>query len=118
MLDYKFDTISSNSINEAILFSCYKEENSSIQGFKLYYDPTDTSEIKPAYISFGSKSVTSPATYKVSANASLRNTIVLRHLAGEDILYIYVGNDNGLISTYNIDYFKHTLSWSNASSSA
>ena len=122
MLDYKFNTVYSNSINEAVLFSCYKEENGIIQGVKLYYNPIDKNSISgvnPAvYVSFGDTNINDKAVYSVNPDAEVRNTIVLRHIAGENVLYIYTGNNGNLVADYNITQFEHTLTWSSNSSSA
>jgi len=53
-IDYKFEHKTSNTANEAILLSCYEDNNGSVQGFKLFYNPrTDNSNPVPQ-ISFGS----------------------------------------------------------------
>jgi len=45
--------------------------------------------------------------------------LVLRHRAGENILYIYCGADNtGLATTYSSSNFRKSITWSSINSDA
>jgi len=109
-IDYRFDPIQNSSVNEAVLLSCYKEVGSSKYGFKLFYNPSaDT--IAPQ-ISFGSTDIISDTNvFRLNSTIDKRGIVVLKHRAGEPTLYVYSGtNSSGLITDYDPNAFRHTLS--------
>ena len=118
-VDFKFDYVTSATANEAILLSCYQEEGGSAQGFKLFYNPKSTTVPAPQ-ISFGSTASSSSEQVRTIGTSILnRGTVVLRHRAGDTLLYIYSGSDNtGLIGTYSAAAFRKSINWSAVASNA
>lgn len=118
-IDYRFDAIENNIASEAVLISCYNNANSSVQGFKLFYNPKLGGSGVPQ-VSFGSTSSSSTDNVKSVGNTiNNRNIIVLRHRAGDANLYVYSGaNTTGLISNYSNAAFRQTCTWSGITSDA
>lgn len=121
MIDYRFEYAASN-YNEAILLSCYDESNNSTQGFKLYYKPNaEASSLTPVpQISFGSTASSSSTNVQViGSSMNNRGIVVLRHRAGDSLLYVYTGaTSNGLTTTYSPGEFRKAITWSGLTSNA
>lgn len=119
-IDYRFEHITSDSANEAVLLSCYSDTNDSIQGFKLFYNPRTINTNPVPQISFGNTATSSEDNvYSIGSSIANRGMVVLRHRAGESILYVYSGSTNsGLLTEYSMNDFRKTLTWSGATSNA
>ena len=117
-IDYRFEHRTSSVADEAVLLSCYDNTNGSVQGFKLFYNPKAASPVPQ--ISFGSTASQSTTNVRtIGAKITTRNMLVLRHRAGENILYIYCGSDNtGLANSFTSSNFRKTISWSAIASDA
>lgn len=115
-IDYRFEAKTSTQASEAVLLSCYSETDE--QGFKLYYNPQGGSLIPQ--ISFGSTASSTTSNIRsIGSSITNRNVVVLRHRAGENILYVYSGSTaSGLISEYSSSNFKQTIEWSANASNA
>lgn len=115
-IDYRFEAKTSTQASEAVLLSCYSETDE--QGFKLYYNPQSGSLIPQ--ISFGSTASSTTSNIRsIGSSITNRNVVVLRHRAGENILYVYSGSTtSGLISEYSSSNFKQTIEWSANASNA
>ena len=113
-IDYRFEHKVNDSYDEAVLLSCYNDNNGTIQGFKLFYSPHSNNSNPVPQISFGS-TATSGSSNILTIGTSLNNRgmIVLRHRAGESNLYVYTGSSNtGLAINYSNNTFRKSLPWS------
>lgn len=118
-IDYRFEQVANDNVNEAVLLSCYEEANGSTQGFKLFYNPKAISPVPQ--ISFGDTSQLSDSNvYTIGSNLNNRGIVVLRHLASEpEYLYVYSGsNASGLINEYSPSNFRKVLIGSGNASNA
>ena len=117
MIDYRFEHKTSNS-SEAILLSCYGEAGNSVQGFKLYYNPQSGSPVPQ--IGFGNTDSQSSQNIQViGSTINNRGVVVLRHIAGESVMYVYTGSTvSGLNGTYNRSEFRKTVTWSGINTDA
>lgn len=105
-IDYKFNIANSPLLNtnqyegynphrQSILMSCYYDNNSSISGFKLYYDLSDHT----SKFSFGDSSDDSHVvTLTGHDDAHDRNIIVIRHQKNSPTMYIAYGTTTNGIS--------------------
>ena len=117
-IDYRFEH-KVMTADEAVLVSCYSNASSSIQGFKLFYNPKASNVNPVPQVSFGDTSSTSTQVRTIGKTINTRNMVVLRHRAGDSLLYIYCGADNtGLASTYSSSNFRKTINWSAIASDA
>ena len=105
-IDYRFNIDNSPNLSNAnyagytphrqsILLSCYRDDSSSINGFKLYYDLTD----QTSKISFGDSGTEShTVTLSGRTDAHNRNIVVIRHPKNSASLYVAYGtNGNGML---------------------
>ena len=106
-IDYRFNIDNSPSLatanyagytphRQSILLSCYRDDSTSINGFKLYFDLTD----QTAKISFGDSGTEGHAiTLSGRTDAQNRNIIVLRHPRNSPTLYVAYGTgESGLLN--------------------
>ena len=114
-IDYRFEHVVNDSANEAVLMSCYNDSEGSIQGFKLFYNPRSTNSNPVPQISFGSTATISDTNvYTIGSTINNRGMLVLRHIAGEPMLYVYSGsNTGGLITEYDANTFRKVLTIEN-----
>lgn len=117
-IDYRFEAKTSTTASEAVLLSCYSETDQ--QGFKLYYNPNPQNGNWIPQISFGSTASSTTLNIRsIGSSITNRNVVVLRHRAGENILYVYSGSTtSGLINEYSSSNFKQTIEWSANASNA
>lgn len=118
MIDYRFEHRTSTIANEAILLSCYDESGDSAQGFKLFYNPQSGAPVPQ--ISFGSTDSQSATNVQtIGSTINNRGVVVLRHIAGDPILYVYTGStSSGLNTNYSSGEFRKAINWSAMSNSA
>ena len=111
-IDYRFEHKTSSIANEAVLLSCYEDNAGSVQGFKLFYDPSSANPVPE--ISFGSTAQQSSANIQIiGSTINNRGMVVIRHIAGDPLLYIYTGSSNsGLANTFTSSAFRKTIQWS------
>lgn len=111
-IDYRFEYKTSSVASEAVLLSCYEDDNNSVQGFKLFYDPSSANPVPE--ISFGSTAQQSSSNIQViGPSINNRGMVVIRHIAGDPLLYIYTGtNNSGLVDTFASNTFRKTIQWS------
>ena len=126
-IDYSFGDVSAQAANtEAVLMACYEKNQSAgvTAGFKLYY--YTGSENPGPKISFGDTGVSSgQTTYAcqvgTTSTANYRNTVVLRHPAGSNILYVYSGVNgasNNILADMKNETTIQELSWENVNTDA
>lgn len=126
-IDYKFlmDNSTYTSGREFVLLSCYKNANSSIQGFKvsLMKGSSTSDAYMYVHVTWGTATTSTPIdTIYLPGDLNSkqycktqRNVIVLRHNATEpDKLYIYYTGFIGQTYDYSVDAVPNAvLTWSN-----
>ena len=120
MIDYRFEKQFDATKDEAVLISCYSDNNGSVQGFKLFYDPDPRVASPVPQISFGSTAQQSSSNiHIIGSSIDNRGVVVLRHPARDSNLYVYSGSSgSGLIADYSGTTVRKAISWSSNPSDA